>query len=427
MDQIFPALSLVLAIPVVISLVDFIIITRSKFVTQHKASFETKELDDFTILVPIFGDIAYLKNIDYLKQYSSHVVLCTTTKESDEFNSQLNLIAQHFGFKIFRSEVPIASSKFNPNPWKLFTSTLTPNLQFSTSIARDEIMRDSFAVVKTKYCLFLDGDTYSEDRLEKLVGLMVEKDFDVASLRVLVSKTDTLIEKLQSVEYELSMDARRVYPWLTSGAATLAKTIFIKEIMKHHSLYFQGGDIEIGRLALILGYKMGHLSFTFYTEVPSTFKAWWKQRQAWFGGGFRHAVINIHVHNFRQPLFFFYNTVLVFLAFPLRWYEAITHPLVLPMVTLIYWFLIFTFHWKKKKWFYFYFPLYALVQIMVLVPIGVFTYFRMAFQSENIGLIKIKKDSDKQIELKIKARAITNSDHALWDKRAQKSFFVGTV
>ncbi len=426
MSELLPALSLLLAIPVLMSLIDFIIILRSKFATQHKISHETKDLEDFTILVPIFGSTEYLKNVDFLTKYRTHVILCTTTKESDEFNNNINSIADSNGFRIFRSDVPMASSKFNTNPWKLFTSTLTPNMQFNRNMARDEIMRDSFAVVKSKYCLFLDGDTVAKEPLEKLVGLMSEKDYDVASVRVLTSKTDTLMEKLQSVEYELSMDARKVYPWLTSGAATIAKTAFIKEIMKHHSLYFQGGDIEIGRLALILGYKIGHLSFDFYTDVPSTFKSWWKQRQAWFGGGFRHAVINIDAHNFKQPLFSFYNTVLVFLALPLRWYEAITQPLVLPMVVLVYWMLIIVFHWKKKQWFYVYFPIYALAQIMILVPIGIFMYFKMAFQSENVGLIKVR-DFRKQDELKFKTSAIiADSYHTLRNKRAQKPFLVGT-
>jgi cellulose synthase/poly-beta-1,6-N-acetylglucosamine synthase-like glycosyltransferase len=319
---------LFLSLPIFIALIDFIVIVRSKFVQHHLISNQTPKNQDFTILIPIFGNMSYLKNVDFLRPYSSHVVLCTTTKESPQFNEDITRIANENGFRIFRSNVQKASSKFKPNPWKVFTYTLNPHLQFDPNIARDEIIRDSFKVVKTKYCIFLDGDTYANDDLTKLAGLMSQKDFDVASVRILASKTDTMMEKLQAVEYELAMDCRRIYPWLTSGAASITKTDVIKEIMHTHSLYFQGGDIEIGKLAMMLGYKVGHFSFVFYTDVPETFKAWWRQRKSWFGGGFRHAVINLHVHNWKFPLFFFYNTCLVFLFIPLRWYEVYKQPLV---------------------------------------------------------------------------------------------------
>jgi cellulose synthase/poly-beta-1,6-N-acetylglucosamine synthase-like glycosyltransferase len=129
------------------------------------------------------------------------------------------------------------------------------------------------------------------------------------------------MEKLQSIEYAVAMDTRKIYPWLTSWACMIARTKVIRDIMKNHSLLFSGGDIEIVKLAKMLGYKVGHLHFEFFTDVPSTFKAWFKQRMAWFGGGFRHAVINMHQYTWRHPLFYFYTTFLVFLLTPLRWYE----------------------------------------------------------------------------------------------------------
>jgi hypothetical protein len=133
-----------LAIPFLISLMDFMILARSRFITHHKITPQTKDTNDFSILVPIFGSMSYLKNIDYLKQYSQHVILCTTTKESVQFNREIEEIASEHGFRIFRSEVHQASSKYRPNPWDVFTNTLNAGVAFNRDMARDEIMRDSF-------------------------------------------------------------------------------------------------------------------------------------------------------------------------------------------------------------------------------------------------------------------------------------------
>ena len=109
------------------------------------------------------------------------MVFCTTTKETREFNAAITEIAQEHGFRIFRSEVVAASAVQKPNPWRLFTHTLhgTGKLEqrnddanvgerFNKEIARDEIIRDSFAAIDTGYCIFLDGDTIAHEKLFKV-------------------------------------------------------------------------------------------------------------------------------------------------------------------------------------------------------------------------------------------------------------------
>ncbi len=378
-------------VPFFLSLSDFVTSTRSKIATGIKPTLRTHQENDFSILVPIFGNMSYLKNVDFLKRYAQHVILCTTTKENDKFNQEIQILSDKYGFQIFRSTVPLASAAGKTNPWRIFSRALSQEQsQIKTEMLRDEIIKESFAIVKTKYCIFLDGDTVAMDSFYKLIGLMAEKDFDIASVRILVSKTKTIMEKLQDVEYTLAMDARKIYPWLTSGAGVVAKTEAIQNIMRHHSLFFSGGDIEIGKLAGLLNYKVGHLQFEFYTDVPDTFKAWFKQRMAWFGGGFRHAIINAHSYTWRHPWFFIYTTFLVYGATPLRWYELIKYPQILPFVVALYWVLVFAFNWRNRGWHLFLFPFYSLIQVMIILPCGVYTYFKMSINSDNIGLIKLR-------------------------------------
>lgn len=399
-DYIFSIMPYII-VPLLVSMVDFITLIRSRFILPDEVTPSDPRNYDFTILVPIFGNTSYLKNLDFLANYSRHVILCTTTRESDEFNSELAKIAETYAFKIFRSEIPVSSNTQKPNPWNLFRFTLrgtgpTVQKRIISEEARDEIIRDSFVAVRTGYCIFVDGDTVAVEDLAKLVGVMRKKDYDIASVRVLASKNETVMEKLQGIEYQLAMDARKIYPWLTSGAAMVAKTAVISEIMSHHSLFFSGGDIEIGKLAKMLHYKVGHLAFVFLTDVPSTFKAWFRQRMAWFGGGFRHAIVNIHKFTWRHPMFYFYTTFLVYLLTPLRWYEVARYPLALVWIVCLYWFLIYAFHWRERQWYFVLFPFYALLQVMVLVPCGVYTYFKMSYHSQNPGFIRFRKEIGKR-------------------------------
>ena len=71
-------------------------------------------------------------------------------------------------------------------------------------------MLDTTIDVKTKYCMFLDGDTTSERDLDELMGEFAKKNFDLASVRVLASKKKTVIEHLQNIEYEIAMDAKAI-------------------------------------------------------------------------------------------------------------------------------------------------------------------------------------------------------------------------
>ena len=383
-----------LAIPAGLAMIDFVILTRSRVLKAPGLHGQLIPSRDFTILVPIFGNIKYLKNTQVLRRYPGQVILCTTTRESSEFNARLERVARRYNFRIFRSDVPRASATSRANPWSLFRKTLEHKPIVTGrdlgEAARDEIIRDSFSAVTTAYCIFVDGDTVAKDNLSLLTGLMVEQGYDLASVRVLASKTGTLMEKLQSVEYAVAMDSRRIYPWLTSGAAMIARTNVIKQVMAHHSLFFSGGDIEIGKLASVLHRKVGHLDFVFLTDVPSTFKAWFKQRMAWCGGAFRHAIVNIFRHSWRYPFFFFYATIVVYGLMPMRLYEAIKYPLILPEVIVLYWIIIFLFHRRDWQWFYWLFPLYALLQVMIIVPLGIYTYLRMAYSQRNVGIIWLR-------------------------------------
>lgn len=387
-----PFLSIVII--VAIASIDLFALVRTRFY-KSKEYKDVKQNNNFTILVPIFNKISYLKNVDFLKKYPHQVILCTSTSESKEFMKELKELAEKYKFKVHQSDLKLKSANHKPNPWHIFRDTLnTSNLvkeSLEKSIEEETIILDTIKSIDTEYCIFVDGDTHADDDLNRVIGAMAEENFDISSVRILAANTENTIEKLQNLEYTLAMDARRIYPWLTSGAAIISRTKIIREVMKHHSLFFNGGDIEIGKLSKILKFSVGHLPFVFKTEVPTTFKSWFKQRMAWFAGGFRHTILNMHQEIWKSPFYFFYVTVLIYLLFPMRVYDSIRYPYIVVILLIVYWvFLRIAFIREFKIW-YLLFPFYAFTQIMIILPCGIYFYFRSALIQRNLGIISTSR------------------------------------
>ena len=103
--------------------------------------------DDFSVLVPIYGNVKYLQNADYLRPYGDRVVLCTTSGESEEFYRDLEDIAIRYGFRIFRSD---------------YVPRKVGRKRSTSGITRDTVVRDALlAAPLNSYIVCLDADTTS--------------------------------------------------------------------------------------------------------------------------------------------------------------------------------------------------------------------------------------------------------------------------
>ncbi len=348
---------------------------RANFIKPVNLSKVKARSLDFALLVPIFNDTKYLTNIAFMKRYADRVVLCTTTNETPEFMQSLENLSKEYGFRIHACEVGDGKK----NPWAIYNKTL---------LAHDAVLKSSIGRLKEKYVIFIDGDTWVDGELEVLAGAMEEKQYDISSVKVLPGKRQTPMEHLQGVEYDIAMQARLLYPWLTSGAGMIAKREVMIAIMRNHSLFFNGGDVEIGKLADMMGYKVGHLPMVFYTDVPSTFKAWAKQRFSWMCGMFRHSIINVD-HNLKHPFHFIYFTFIIYFLMPFKVIDMISHPQTIPLILSIYVLITYFANWKVRSKWMLIFPFYALFQVLVLVWCGIYRYFQTVKRSQNIGKIKM--------------------------------------
>jgi hypothetical protein len=174
--------------------------------------------NDFALLVPIFNNVKYLSNVDFLRKYPKNVILCTTDQETPEFEAALEKIARESGF---RTRYNAIEGK-GKNPWAIYSKTL---------VAHDAVLKVTTYQLSEKYVIFIDGDTYVDGDLSALCGAMEENGFDIASVRVLPSRRETIMEHLQGIEYDIAMRGRLLHPWLTSGAGMVAKTSVMNAIL----------------------------------------------------------------------------------------------------------------------------------------------------------------------------------------------------
>jgi cellulose synthase/poly-beta-1,6-N-acetylglucosamine synthase-like glycosyltransferase len=304
---------------------------------------------DYTLVVPIFGDPKYFRNGDYLRRFRDQTLLAVNVD----------------GPKMERFVKELREAG-----WRVHASRLTGR------VSCPEIVLDALRSVETEYVIRIDGDTISHEDPGRAVAAARAAGADLCSVKVTVSRRETLIEKLQAVEYDMSMLGRHNRAWMTSGACMIARTSALRGILSSHSFWFPGEDIETGVIAKHFRLSVRHVDTRFYTDAPETIRAWLRQRKMWWSGSFRMAFVNAD-QTLRFPLTFAYTVCVVWLLWAAKWHELVDvgHiAAILPFVVLLYTGVCLFSNWSvRSRWMVLY-PYYALFQALVLPPLGALYY-----------------------------------------------------
>jgi hypothetical protein len=369
-----PSFIAITATVALVALIDFI----PRAIIKVKRPIELKKsrsrVPNYLIMPTVYGDIAYLKNISYLKKHRKNVVICTSKYETKEFYSALRKVCKQYGFRYIRAELPKVHGTPVKNAYTIYAGAFKK--------------LGNLKVTKNTPCILIDADTYSEGNTNDLVRTFIATNLHIASLRCEVAKPKTVLQILQAFEYKLAMDNRSMDSWLTSGACNIATAGVYQHVFNNHSSFFAGGDIEIGKIAAVMGYRVGHIGFTFLTEAPATFSDWYSQRLIWFAGGFRHHVANIGSFGWYHFFMLFYNSAVIYLLLPLRWIEVINYPATLILMLLISWTYTFVLvagrSWRKE---YLLLPFYSLFQTMWVIPRAFFKYLALCWSHRSFGIL----------------------------------------
>lgn len=375
-----PASLVFILMPFLAVFIDTVAAARAK--SKHQALGNSHH-HDFSVIVPIYGNMKYLENAEYLSQYGDKVILCTTGNEAPEFYKAFKKVCRERGFRYF-IDAPVNNSK----------ATTMTKLRATSGTIRDRLIRNVLEnEVKSTYVVPIDADTLTPKPLSLLVGELVNRNLDIASIRLILANADeSILTRLQNHEYQLAMQLRFVAPWMISGACHVAKTSVLRDIMNRHSLFFQGNDVEVGLIAVSRGYKIGHIPFEVSTAVPASLRNWYRQRLAWAGGEFR-----LFLPNFRfviqHPFFWVYGGIFSILIAPLRW-VSLAHPTtILLEIFGLYAVIRILLHWSTRDRWLLLMPFYTLFSSLIMTPIGIPWYFVMAKKDKNMGIIRPNADA----------------------------------
>jgi hypothetical protein len=334
----------------------------------------------FRLLVPIWGDIRYLTNIDALAPYGRRVTLCTTGDESKVFYASLNQVARKHGFHIYIDR-----------PQKPWTQEPTSQKARATDgTTRDRLIRHVLGYVREPIVIPIDADSIPASSFEYLAGELMRRGLDLASVRIVPANPDeSVLTRLQALEYRIVMQIKFVAPWMLSGACHAARTHVLRDVMNRHSLFFQGNDVETGVLAYALGYRVGHIAFEVLSDVPVKFKPWLRQRLAWAGGQFRLFIVNFQFGR-RHPFMWLYGAGVVYLALLFRYHLAMHSASRVVTVVVGYVTLVLYLYLRRGrgKWWALAMPFYTLLLSFVVTPLGIIWYVKMAISSNNWGIIR---------------------------------------
>jgi hypothetical protein len=372
-----------LFMPVLVVSIDFFAQLRSRVnsIGYFPLEPDTARCTDYTSVVPIYGNISYLENVDYLDQYGDRVLLTTSAGETEDFYADLERIAREHGFRTHVSSLLPSAREVSARGVKARATTGT---------IRDTIVLDAHESITSNYVVCIDADTVTETSLDYLVGTLKAANLDIASVVLTPANSDTLLARLQGHEYRMAMRIRRVMPWMISGGCHVARRQVHLDLMGKHSLFFQGNDIELGLLANLCQYRVGHIPFVVPTTVPSHFREWFRQRRAWAGGEFRLFLVNLKV-TLRHPFLYLYGGVIVILLVPARWYTLFHPNWTLAAAMALYLVSLLAVNWKTRDRSLLVYPLYTLFYTLVMVPIGVVAYFDMAIKYKNLGVISVRR------------------------------------
>lgn len=318
---------------------------------------------DFTVVVPIYGHPRYLANLEHLEPVKTNVLVAIDQGQdvmvafSDELEAQ--------GWRVCR-------------------------VRCETTVGPPEIMLQALrsGLVRTTYAIRLDGDSYAEHDFGYAVAACERVGADFASVKVVVANAENAIENLQWVEYNMAMLSRHFRPWLTSGACHIARTNVFRWCLEHHSFWFPGEDTETGRIAEYFRFRVVHLEAKVYTDAPATFRAWYRQRRAWWAGTFRHAWPNFDV-NLRHLFWMGYYMGLVYLTLAGKLVSFKDAWRYLPLIILMYMTVTFIANWQVRSRWMVVFPFYALFQVIVMPVSGALFYLDLVRRRRRTGRYRI--------------------------------------
>ncbi len=146
----------------------------------------------------------------------------------------------------------------------------------------------------TELVATLDSDSYVHSKsLRKMTSFFNDQEVMAATSAIKVYKPKKIIEKVQHVEYLLTIVSRRLLSFLDSVTVTPGPlSVFRTSVFKEVGLFDETSLLEDQEIAYRIqahNYKIvSSMNASVWTEVPQTLKSLIRQRVRWNRGGLRN-------------------------------------------------------------------------------------------------------------------------------------------
>jgi cellulose synthase/poly-beta-1,6-N-acetylglucosamine synthase-like glycosyltransferase len=322
------------------------------------------ETYDFTIVVPVYGKPSYLQNLDSLVRWKANVLL---------------------SLEITNPEMVAFADRMEGEGWAV-------NRVLLERPTVPQVVRSAVETVTTTYVIRVDADTELSRDLPRAIARLQRDGADVCSVKTRVAAPATAVEKIQALEYAMSMLARHFRPWMLSGACIIARADALRRIYSMHTMWYPGEDIETGRIAKAQGYRVRHLDYEVFTIAPNTWGALFRQRRTWWAGSFLHTVVNCDRAVLHAPVWLFYYVALVWCGVYLHWDYSVAGLVhfaeLFPLLWILYVGVTLVANWRVRSRWMLVFPLYSFVQSSVMPIFGVLRYVQIAWRHRAVGRMR---------------------------------------
>ncbi len=229
-------------------------------------SLSKDNLPTVSILIPAYneektiaGTIQSVLNLDYPKDKKEIIVLDDGSKDNTA------IIASSFkGIKVITKQ----------------------------NSGKADSLNSGINIAKNEFIIVVDADSYHErDALIKVINCFKEDpNIEAVTSSVRVKNQETLLGKLQFIEYTLIAWARKLLEFINSVYVTPGPlSAYRKKTLQKLGGFDKNNlteDIELAWRILRNNYRIKMcLSARVYTVVPEKFSKWWHQRLRWDIGG----------------------------------------------------------------------------------------------------------------------------------------------
>ncbi|MFH1779867.1 MAG: glycosyltransferase family 2 protein [Candidatus Micrarchaeota archaeon] len=255
----------------------------------------------FTIFVTVVFILVYLQNRNEVhktpvpKKLRSVTVIIPTFNDEDSIADTIKSVL-NLDYPKNLLKVMVVNDGSTDNTLKIAKSFESKGVTLLSKPngGKASALNTALRLIKTELVATLDSDSYvAPDSLKQMIGFFDDASVGAVTCKMLVWQPKTHLEKLQSIEYVLTVFSRRLLSFLDAINVTPGPlSVFRRKVFDEVGLYDEDNILEDQEIALRIQAHNWRIEAAMdakvYTSTPKNFSGLIRQRVRWHRGGIRN-------------------------------------------------------------------------------------------------------------------------------------------